>query len=163
MKIPFLLLGLLCAACAPINQYMAGQNAAIIAGTKGANDNAIVGIEAAICEVPIGAVIRNAEFVPIATAACMPGGVGSSAGGMLQQMGAQTAPVIPAYQQTINNMSAQTPVAPVVVKPTPIVKHIVKATPKPVAYPAPVATPTPAPVVAPAPAPFGALPNGGLQ
>ena len=163
MKIPFLLVGVLCAACAPINQYMSGQNAAIIAGTKGANDNAIVGIEAAICEVPIGAVIRNAEFVPIATAACMPGGVGSNAGGMLQQMGAQTTPVIPAYQQTLDNQAAA--VQPVVVKPTTIVKHVAKATRKPAPVVAPVAPPVvaPAPVAAPAPAPFGALPNGGLQ
>ena len=161
MKIPFLLVGVLCAACSPFNQYMAGQNAAIIAGTKGANDNAIVGIEAAICEVPIGAVIRNAEFVPIATAACMPGGVGSNAGGMLQQMGAQTVPAIPAYQQTLDNQAAA---QGVVTKPTPVVKHVVKATRKP----APVAPPVVAPpVVAPAPVvaapPFGALPNGGLQ
>ena len=132
---PLILLSVLSlAACAPINTYMAGQNAAIIADTKAANDNAVVGIEAAICEVPIGAVIRNAEFVPIATAACMPGGAAGSAGAMIQQMGAQTAPIIPAYQQTINAISAQTPavapVAPVVVKRTPVIAPVTAPAPQ---------------------------------
>ena len=150
------------AACAPINTYMAGQNAAIIADTKAANDNAVVGIEAAICEVPIGAVIRNAEFVPIATAACMPGGAAGSAGAMIKQMGAQTAPVIPAYQQTINAMSsAQTTVVPVVpaihIQHTTPVPKIQKKTIVPQSQASPVAQPIALPV--PVPSAPGNAPN----
>ena len=162
MRTIILLSVLSLAACAPINTYMAGQNAAIIADTKAANDNAVVGIEAAICEVPIGAVIRNAEFVPIATAACMPGGAAGSAGAMIQQMGAQTtAPVIPAYQQTINAISAQTPVVPV----APAI-HVQRTTPVPkirkkAIIPQSQASPIAQPIALPIPVPnaLGNAPN----
>ena len=160
MRAIILLSVLSLAACAPINTYIAGQNAAIIADTKAANDNAVVGIEAAICEVPIGAVIRNAEFVPIATAACMPGGAAGSAGAMIQQMGAQTAPVIPAYQQTINAMSAQTPVVPV----APAI-HVQRTTPPkvqkkaivPQSQASPIAQPIALPIPVPSAPAFGTL------
>jgi hypothetical protein len=74
---------LLCASltgCGSLNPAIAGYSAKIIADTKAANDNYVAAIEAAICSVPVGAVIRHPEFIPLARTACLPGGVSPDAG-----------------------------------------------------------------------------------
>ena len=82
---------------------------------------------------------------------------------MIQQMGAQTtAPVIPAYQQTINAMSAQTPVVPVapaihVQRTTPVPKIQKKAI-IPQSQASPIALPIPVPS-APGNAPNASVPS----
>ena len=100
----------LLSGCNTINPIVAADNAMVIKDTQAANDNLVVSISASICEVPIGAVIRNPAFVPIATAACMPGGQAASASTMMQNMGAN--PGLPAYQQVIDAHQVQS-VAPV--------------------------------------------------
>ena len=143
------LLALLVSGCNTINPIVAADNAMVIKDTQAANDNLVVSISASICEVPIGAVIRNPAFVPIATAACMPGGQAASASAMMQNM--VTNPGLPAYQQTINAISAQTPVVPVapaihVQRTTPAPKIQKKAI-VPQSQASPIALPIPVPSV----------------
>lgn len=64
--------------CGTVNPLVAGYEKKVQVDVQGANDNYIHGIEAAICAVPYGAIIRNPEFVPIAKSACLPSGAGSS-------------------------------------------------------------------------------------
>jgi hypothetical protein len=66
------------AGCGTMNSTIAGLEQKSVADVRAANDNAIHGVEASICAMPIGAVIRNTEFVPIARAACLPAGSASS-------------------------------------------------------------------------------------
>jgi len=69
---------ILLSGCGTLNSTVAGFNQKAISDTRGANDNLVHALEAGICEVPIGAVIRNSEFVPVAKAACLPAGQASS-------------------------------------------------------------------------------------
>ena len=166
------LLALLVSGCNTINPIVAADNAMVIKDTQAANDNLVVSISASICEVPIGAVIRNPAFVPIATAACMPGGQAASAATMMQNMGGN--PGVPAYQQVIDaHQPVQAPaqsVAPVSANlPTPAPVHQVRSRPyiaptvkQPLtAAPVPIAKPITQPAIIPPPA-FGTLPGGAL-
>ena len=78
MKILFvatiLLATTMLSACGSLNPAIAGYEKTALASTRAANDNYIDAIEAAICSVPVGAVIRHPEFVPIAKSACLPSG-----------------------------------------------------------------------------------------
>lgn len=76
----YLLILLMLSGCGTLNPVIAGYTSTAIANTKAANDNYINAIEAAICSVPVGAVIRHPEFIPLARAACLPGGVATDAG-----------------------------------------------------------------------------------
>lgn len=69
-----LLAASLVAGCGSLNPVIAGLETTAIANTRAANDNYVAAIEAAICSVPVGAVIRHPEFIPLARAACLPGG-----------------------------------------------------------------------------------------
>lgn len=71
MKYIYILFPLCISGCETVNSYVAAQNSVIIKDTKAADDNAVHAIEAAICAVPVGAVIRNTEFIPIAQHACI--------------------------------------------------------------------------------------------
>ena len=85
------------AGCGQLNTFVTANQAAVIRDAQTANDNMVHGIEAASCAVPIGAVIRNPEFIPIAEAACMPAGTQSNPVSMFQSM--QSAPAsVPAYE-----------------------------------------------------------------
>ena len=156
------LLALLVSGCNTINPIVAADNAMVIKDTQAANDNLVVSISASICEVPIGAVIRNPAFVPIATAACMPGGQAASASAMMQNM--VTNPGLPAYQQVID---AHAPVSANLPTPAPV--HQVRSRPyiaptvkQPLtAAPVPIAKPITQPAIIPPPA-FGTLPGGAL-
>ena len=68
--------------CGTLNPAIAGYSTKVIADTKAANDNYVAAIEAAICSVPVGAVIRHPEFIPLAKSACLPGGVSPDAGAL---------------------------------------------------------------------------------
>ena len=97
MKILILSSVLLLAGCGQLNTFVAANEAGVIRDAQTANDNMVHGIEAASCAVPIGAVIRNPEFIPIAEAACMPAGTQSNPVSMFQSM--QSAPAsVPAYE-----------------------------------------------------------------
>jgi hypothetical protein len=77
---------LLCAiltGCGTLNPVIAGYSSKVIADARAANDNYVAAIEAAICSVPVGAVIRHPEFIPLARTACLPGGVSPDAGALL--------------------------------------------------------------------------------
>lgn len=74
MKNLMLIFAVMLSACSTVNPLVAGYEKGVQTGVQGANDNLIHGIEASICAVPYGAIIRNPEFVPIATAACLPTG-----------------------------------------------------------------------------------------
>ena len=78
MKILFvatiLLVTTMLSACGSLNPAIAGYEKTALASTRAANDNYVEAIEAAICSVPVGAVIRHPEFVPIAKSACLPNG-----------------------------------------------------------------------------------------
>ncbi len=169
----------LLSGCNTINPIVAADNAMVIKDTQAANDNLVVSISASICEVPIGAVIRNPAFVPIATAACMPGGQAASASAMMQNM--VTNPGLPAYQQVIDahapvSANLPTPAPSSVTVHAPV--HPVRSTPyiptvkqSSTVAPAPVVTYQPAPVTKqpqatlstnPAAPAFGTLPGGVL-
>lgn len=78
MKTLFCLILVICittlTGCGTLNPAIAGYEKTALASTRAANDNYIDAIEAAICSVPVGAVIRHPEFVPIAKSACLPNG-----------------------------------------------------------------------------------------
>ncbi len=73
-------LAILVSGCGSLNPVIAGYESTAIANAKAANDNYVAAIEAAICSVPVGAVIRHPEFIPLARTACLPGGVSPDAG-----------------------------------------------------------------------------------
>ena len=109
MKILILSSVLLLAGCGQLNTFVAANEAGVVRDAQTANDNMVHGIEAASCAVPIGAVIRNPEFIPIAEAACMPAGTQSNPVSMFQSM--QSAPAsVPAYE--VPSTTAQTPSVP---------------------------------------------------
>lgn len=85
--------------CTPINSFVNLQNAQAIKDAQATNDNLIVGISAGICEVPVGAVLRNPSFIPVVQAACNPGGALANTTSLLQPNGGT-----PVYQQTLNAM-----------------------------------------------------------
>jgi uncharacterized protein YceK len=152
--------------CGTLNTYVAAQNAAAVKDTKAANDNLVRGIEESICEVPIGAVIRNSEFVPIAQAACLPAGANQNPVQLLQNMAQPATATVPAYQQNMNANPVPAPVTS-----TPAKRYAPKpqkpVTPgQPLFSPSPASTPAPAPTPAqpfgaltPTPAGFGAIPG----
>ena len=145
---------LLLSGCGSINSYVAAQDAAVVKDTKAANDNLVRGIEEGICAVPIGAVIRNSEFVPIAQAACLPAGGAQNPAQLFQQMGQPTVS-IPAYQENMNTTGAPgstsatvPPVVPAIhaQRITPVPKTQKKAiTPQASSVAQPIALPTPVP------------------
>ena len=82
-KMKYLLFApLFLAGCGSLNPVIAGYTTTTIANTRAANDNYVAAIEAAICSVPVGAVIRHPEFIPLARTACLPGGVSPDAGAL---------------------------------------------------------------------------------
>ena len=74
MKLWTIGIALILTGCGTLNPTIAGYEETTIANTRAANDNHVKAIENAICSVPVGAVIRHAEFVPIAKSACLPSG-----------------------------------------------------------------------------------------
>ena len=74
MKLHIFPVALILTGCGALNPTIAGYEKTALANTRAANDNYIEAIEAAICSVPVGAVIRHPEFVPIAKSACLPSG-----------------------------------------------------------------------------------------
>ena len=74
MKLWTIGIALILTGCGTLNPTIAGYEETTIANTRAANDNYVKAIEAAICSVPVGAVIRHPEFVPIAKSACLPSG-----------------------------------------------------------------------------------------
>ena len=85
---PALLIGLLPLAfiltgCpSSMSTAVAGYTTKVAADARATNDNMVQAIELAICAVPVGAVIRNPEFIPLARTACLPGGVSPDAGAL---------------------------------------------------------------------------------
>lgn len=75
----YFLILLMLSGCGTLNPVIAGYTSTAIASARAANDNYIAAIEAAICSVPVGAVIRHPEFIPLARAACLPGGISPDA------------------------------------------------------------------------------------
>ncbi|HEY8027681.1 MAG TPA: hypothetical protein VIF60_24285 [Burkholderiaceae bacterium] len=55
-------------------QAYAGYETAARKGIEMADDNNIKTLSDAICAVPYGAILRNAQFIPVAKAACLPPG-----------------------------------------------------------------------------------------
>ncbi len=74
MKLWTICITLMLTGCGTLNPMIAGYEETAIANTRAANDNYVKAIENAICFVPVGAVIRHPEFVPIAKSACLPSG-----------------------------------------------------------------------------------------
>ena len=74
MKLWMICIALMLTGCGALNPVIAGYEETAISNTRAANDNYVKAIESAICSVPIGAVIRHPEFVPIAKSACLPSG-----------------------------------------------------------------------------------------
>lgn len=133
-------------ACSPMNSFVNLQTAQAIQDAQAANDNLIVGVSAAVCAVPVGAVIRNPSFVPVVAAACMPGGQAANSATLIQNM--QTNTGIPVYKQTMDAIKAAA--APVSANlPTPAQ---VKTVPRTVARTSRVGVPVHVPIHNPAPA-----------
>lgn len=105
-------------ACSPVNSFVNLQTAQAIQDAQAANDNLIVGVSAAVCAVPVGAVIRNPSFVPVVAAACMPGGQAANSATLIQNMTTNTG--IPVYQQTMDAIKASTPVSANLPTPAPV-------------------------------------------
>ena len=158
----------LLSGCGTLNTYVAAQNAAAVKDTKAANDNLVRGIEESICEVPIGAVIRNSEFVPIAQAACLPAGANQNPVQLLQNMAQPNAQTLPAYQQNMNAnppppITANTSALQTYVPKPGATKSAQKARPTPTIT-TPTAIPVPSTPMAPAQPAFGTLaPNPNFQ
>ena len=142
-KLMCLILLLFLGGCGSINSYVAAQNAMIVKDTKAADDNLVHGIENGICAVPVGAVIRNTEFIPIAESACLPAGTNNSPGVMFQNM-IQSKPPVVVPTPIVVTQTPQ-PVIPVVprkkyipykklVVPT-IVPQVIAPTPVPISIP----------------------------
>ena len=74
MKLWMICIALMLTGCGALNPVIAGYEETAISNTRAANDNYVKAIENAICSVPVGAVIRHPEFVPIAKSACLPSG-----------------------------------------------------------------------------------------
>ena len=111
--------------CGSINSYVAAQDAAVVKDTKAANDNLVRGIEEGICAVPIGAVIRNSEFVPIAQAACLPAGGAQNPAQLFQNMAQPIVP-IPAYQENMNATGSPGSNTPAPQSTPPLVRSVQK-------------------------------------
>ena len=141
MKTIILASVLLLAGCGQLNTFVAANEAGVVRDAQTANDNMVHGIEAASCAVPIGAVIRNPEFIPIAEAACMPSGTQSNPVSMFQSM--QSAPAgVPAYE--VPSTTAAT--APKQAVSVPAQKQTVKSKAQKKAQIIPPAKPTAKPV-----------------
>ena len=121
---------LLCANLSGCATYVAAQDAALVKSVQAANDNLVRGIEEGICAVPIGAVIRNSEFVPIAQAACLPAGGAQNPVQLFQQMAQPAVNLVPAYQENMNanNAPGSTSVTVVPVAPA---THVQRTAPVP--------------------------------
>ena len=157
------------AGCGQLNTFVTANQAAVIRDAQTANDNMVHGIEAASCAVPIGAVIRNPEFIPIAEAACMPAGTQSNPVSMFQSM--QTNPVtVPAYEvPSTTQASATQPQVTAPQKPITAPKsHVLRKNTQVISPKAVVSAPAQTPAVQPvapspaSPVPFGTLPSGAL-
>ncbi len=156
----------LLSGCGQLNTFVTANQAAVIRDAQTANDNMVHGIEAAACAVPVGAVIRNPDFVPVVQAACMPAGAQSNPAQMLQNMQSGQGTAVPAYM--VPSVSVVTPASPVTVAPLTqtapkqaINSRKVVTTHKNAAIMAPKATVMPAPVVVPVPPavnPFASFP-----
>jgi uncharacterized protein YceK len=70
--------------CGTMNSTIAGFGSKAAADARAANDNMIGAIELSICAVPIGAVLRHSEFIPIARVACLPGGIAPDANDLFE-------------------------------------------------------------------------------
>ena len=146
---------LLLSGCGSINSYVAAQDAAVVKDTKAANDNLVRGIEEGICAVPIGAVIRNSEFVPIAQAACLPAGGAQNPAQLFQQMAQPAVNLVPAYQENMNTNNAPGSTSVTVVPVVPAI-HIPHTAPVPKIQKkviTPQASPVAKPIALPVPVP----------
>ena len=89
MKLILALLIVTLSGCASFNASVAGYNKVAVTSARSANDNIIDGIMETTCAVPVGAVLRRQDFLPVVKAACLPQGNASNPSSLFAASGVQ--------------------------------------------------------------------------
>ena len=78
MKKLAILIPIVLCGCTALNTTIGAYDTKIALDAKVANNNLMQQLTFGVCSVPIGAVLGNPQFIPVAKAACLPSGANSS-------------------------------------------------------------------------------------